>query len=63
MTHVHVDTKKCQRYGQCALEAPSVFELDASDTLHWRATVDASEREDLERAIDICPMQAISVDE
>lgn len=61
MIHVEVDTTKCQHYGQCVLEASDVFQLTDSETLEWKATAEPSERADVERAVDVCPMQAISI--
>lgn len=61
MIHIEVDTTKCQHYRQCVLEAPEVFQLTASETLRWKATVEPSEEPDVERAVDVCPMQAISI--
>lgn len=59
MIHIDVDTDKCQHYGQCALEAPDVFQLTDSETLEWKATAEQSDQADVERAVDVCPMQAI----
>ena len=59
--HVEVDTTKCQHYGQCALEAPDVFRLTDSEVVEWKAAAESSKRPDVERAADVCPMQAISV--
>jgi len=60
MLKIYVDMDKCQHYGQCVFEAPTVFTLNEDDKLEYHATADDSERENVERAIDICPMQAIS---
>lgn len=65
-----VDLKKCQDHGQCTYSAPALFALDDLGKLKFReeATelyeseeVDESERDDLEEAADVCPMQAIEV--
>lgn len=60
MITVKVDMKQCQNYGQCIFEAPNVFDLNADDKLEYHASVDDSERANVQGAIDICPMQAIS---
>lgn len=60
MFEIVVDMKKCQHYGQCVFEAPAVFRLDDEDRLAYIASVDDAERERVEAAIDVCPMQAIS---
>ncbi len=61
MIKVHVDMQKCQHYGQCVFEAPNVFKLNEDDKLEYTATADDSERDNVEAAIDICPMQAITI--
>jgi ferredoxin len=61
MIKVHVDMQKCQHYGQCVFEAPNVFKLNEDDKLEYTATADDSELQNVEAAIDICPMQAISI--
>lgn len=60
MLKIYVDMEKCQHYGQCVFDAPEVFRLNDDDKLEYEATADDSERENVQRAIDICPMQAIS---
>ena len=61
MIKVEVDMTKCQHYGQCVFEAPTVFNLNAEDKLEYVAEVDDSERDNVESAVDICPMQAIRI--
>lgn len=61
MLKVEVDMTKCQHYGQCVFEAPTVFKLNAEDKLEYLAEVDDSERDNVEAAVDICPMQAIRI--
>ena len=61
MIKINVDMTKCQHYGQCVFEAPKVFKLNEDDKLEYTATADDSERDNVEAAIDICPMQAISI--
>ena len=60
MLKINVDMEKCQHYGQCVFDAPNVFRLNDDDKLEYEATADDSERENVQLAIDICPMQAIS---
>lgn len=60
MINVKVDMNLCQNYGLCTFEAPNVFELNSDDKLEYRSPVDDSERTNVEGAIGICPMQAIS---
>ena len=58
---IEVDMTKCQHYGQCVFEAPPVFKLNAEDKLEYVAEVDDSELDNVEAAVDICPMQAIRI--
>lgn len=61
MIKVEVDMTKCQHYGQCVFEAPDVFKLNEQDKLEYVAEVDANELDNVEAAVDICPMQAIRI--
>jgi ferredoxin len=61
MIKVEVDMSKCQHYGQCVFEAPTVFKLNSEDKLEYVAEVDDSELDNVEAAVDICPMQAIRI--
>ena len=56
---IYVDMEKCQHYGQCVFDAPNIFRLNEDDKLEYEATADDSERDNIQLAIDICPMQAI----
>ena len=59
---VHVDMEKCQHYGQCVFEADVVFSLGDDGKLVYKIDVDDSRRSDVESAVDVCPMQAITVE-
>lgn len=59
---VHVDMEKCQHYGQCVFEADDVFSLGDDGKLIYKIDVDDSRRSDVESAVDVCPMQAITVE-
>lgn len=61
MIKIKVDMDLCQHYGQCVFEAPNVFKLNEDDKLEYLAEADDSERENVESAIDVCPMQAIRI--
>jgi ferredoxin len=61
MIKVEVDMTKCQHYGQCVFEAPTVFKLNSEDKLEYVAEVEDSELDNVEAAVDICPMQAIRI--
>jgi ferredoxin len=54
--------EKCQHYGQCVFEADDVFSLGDDGKLIYKVDVDDSRRADVESAVDVCPMQAITVE-
>lgn len=58
---VSVDFSLCQDHGQCAIAAPSVFRLDDDGKLQFDAAPPDSERDFVEEAADVCPVQAILV--
>jgi len=69
---ITVDLNKCNDHGQCVFSAPAVFSLDSDGKLSFRyeATVsyvsgelDESLRDDIEEAADVCPLQAITVED
>lgn len=60
---IAVDGTKCQRYGQCALEAPQVFALEDEGPSRVLADVPDSALDDALNAAELCPMQAITVEE
>ena len=57
-----VDMDKCQHYGQCVFEADDIFSLGEDGKLSYTSEVDESRRSDVESAVDVCPMQAISIE-
>ena len=59
---VHVDMTRCQHYGQCVFEADDIFSLDEDGKLTYQSEVDENRRSSVESAVDICPMQAISIE-
>jgi len=70
--HIVVDLNKCQDHGQCVFSAPSVFSLDGQGKLSFRATASETyvspalsedQRDDVEEAADVCPLQAIAVED
>ena len=54
-----VDRVKCQNHGQCAISAPDNFELDDDGELRYRESFDDEHVDDVEDAVDSCPVQAI----
>ncbi|GAB3140749.1 ferredoxin [Marisediminicola antarctica] len=61
MIKIEVDMALCQHYGQCVFEAPNIFKLNDDDKLEYVASADDSERDNVESAVDVCPMQAIRI--
>jgi len=59
---VIVDLEKCEHYGQCVFAAPDVFQLDGEAQLNWEGNPDEAQRDNVLAAVDVCPMQAISVE-
>lgn len=58
---VIVDMNLCQDHGQCVIAAPEVFRMDDESHLVFDSEVDESLRDAVQDAIDVCPMQAISL--
>ena len=58
---VQVNHDKCEGHGKCEMAAPEVFEL-RDDDLSYVLVDDVSEelKPKVERAIRLCPRQAIS---
>lgn len=58
-----VDLNTCQGYANCVVEAPDIFDIDEETE---KAVVlldefDASLADDAQRAVDNCPVSAISI--
>ena len=69
---ITVDLDKCNDHGQCVFSAPAVFRLDDQGRLAFReqaagryvsGPLDESLRDDVEEAADVCPLQAIEVED
>ncbi len=70
---VIVDLNQCADHGQCVFSAPEVFSLDDDGKLAFRALTDGdtyisgdldeSMRDDVEEAADVCPLQAIEIED
>ena len=62
---VVVDMDKCQDHGQCAFAAPTVFEIDAvtGKLVVLQDEPDDSLRDEVEEAADVCPVQAITIED
>jgi ferredoxin len=61
---VIVDRDLCQDHGQCVFAAPQVFELDEEGTLVvLQEEVGEDLRDNVEEAADVCPVQAITIED
>lgn len=58
-----VDLKKCQNHGQCAIAAPDVFQMDDEGELVFDANPSDDTYDEVEEAADVCPVQAIFIED
>ncbi|QHC23905.1 ferredoxin [Streptomyces sp. GS7] len=57
-----VDLNRCQGYAQCAFLAPDVFTMHGDEALMYDPLADDTQRENVRRAADACPVKAITLD-
>ncbi|XVQ13147.1 ferredoxin [Spirillospora sp. CA-255316] len=60
---VVVDLDMCQDHGQCAIAAPDVFRINEDGRLEYDGSPAESLRGDVEDAADVCPVQAILIED
>ncbi|MEU9227550.1 ferredoxin [Streptomyces massasporeus] len=60
---VVVDMNKCQDHGQCVFSAPDVFRMDDDGRLAYVPDPDGALRDEVEEAADVCPLQAIRIED
>ena len=60
MIKIDIDMDKCQHYGQCVFEAEDIFQLDDDGNIQYTKVVPDDRQYDVDNAVDVCPMQAIS---
>jgi ferredoxin len=60
MITINIDMDSCQNYGQCVFEAEDIFQLDEDGNIQYTKEVPDDRQGDVENAVDVCPMQAIS---
>jgi ferredoxin len=60
---VVVDPDKCADHGQCVFAAPEVFQLDENGKLVYTSDVDDALLDRVEEAADVCPLQAITIED
>lgn len=61
MITIDIDMDKCQNYGQCVFEAEDIFQLDDDGEIQFTKEEPNDRLDDVENAVDVCPMQAISI--
>lgn len=61
---VQVDADLCQGHAMCEMEAPDVFQVPKRGTVEILDPEPPEEmREDVERAVEMCPTQALFIEE
>jgi ferredoxin len=58
---VVVDLNRCQGYAQCCYAAPEAFSLRGHEILFYDPAPPAARRGAIERAVQACPVRAISL--
>ena len=58
---VTVDLNLCQAYAQCCYAAPESFELRGHEILFYDPAPARARRGEIERAVQACPVRAISL--
>ncbi|GAA0923183.1 ferredoxin [Streptomyces thermoalcalitolerans] len=58
---ITVDMNLCQDHGQCAIAAPEVFRMNDEGKLVYETDPDDALRTEVEEAADVCPVQAIFI--
>lgn len=58
---VVVDLNRCQGYAQCCYAAPGAFEVRGHEILFYDPAPPRAQRGDIERAVQACPVRAISL--
>lgn len=62
--NVKLDKEKCISCGNCALEAPEVFEMGDDGTYEIKGDIDIEKNEaGIKKAASACPSEAITFDE
>jgi ferredoxin len=60
---ITVDLARCQDHGQCAIAAPVAFRMTDEGKLAYDAEVDDAHLEEVGEAADVCPAQAIFIED
>lgn len=62
MVKITIDMDACQNYAQCVAEAEDIFSLDDNGKIQYVTEVSDDRLADVENAMDVCPMQVISIE-
>lgn len=57
---INVDRTKCQGHAQCTITAPEIFNI-IKGNLEYTKEPPATDQPDAEVAADVCPAQAITI--
>ncbi|MFC0529770.1 ferredoxin [Phytohabitans kaempferiae] len=60
---ITVDENLCDFHGQCEIAAGSIFQLVGPADLRYQREVSGDLRTEAEAAADLCPAQAIQLDD
>lgn len=58
-----VDLDKCKSHGQCVIAAPKIFSFAEDNQLIWVDQPEEALRKAAEEAADVCPEQAITIED
>ncbi|MGJ0117784.1 ferredoxin [Williamsia sp. MIQD14] len=58
---IEVDRDICQGHGMCEMEAPELFRAKADTVDLLDPAPDESRRDEVERAVQYCPTQALRI--
>jgi ferredoxin len=58
-----VDMEKCKLHGQCIIAAPDLFWFADNGDLKWVEHPEEKHRKAAEEAADVCPEQAIWIED
>ena len=58
---VQIDRDLCVGFGDCVTEASEAFRLDEEDIAVFGSAPDSVERDQLLRACEVCPVDALTV--
>jgi ferredoxin len=58
---VQVDPELCEANGRCVLAAPELFELDDDEIQQIAQPGPAADRERVRRAVNACPLNALTL--